>query len=338
MAGEVLSLVARPPSDEQRDHFLCDRANLREAHARALAAGDAASAVRFVRCLGRIMDMTGSPLTDSYATGLASLALPGGTDEDRAYAMVRTASFADQLGQFGAARDLLSKAAALFEELDDALGQADALAWRADVEFRTGNYGEAVAHAERLAAIGKALGDADIASRAELLLADAYLGRAIADGDREAAERSRELMEAEVRYMAKSESALYRATALSGLSAALFALEEHSESIATAQRALREMLELEPSRVIADTLFVVGLAVCGSGDPGKGMTLVTAALRQYREAGIVLQAWMRPVLERFANSARVALGDEGYDAVVHAGEALSRDEAIELALSVMTDA
>jgi predicted ATPase/class 3 adenylate cyclase len=338
LASEVLPPVLRPPSDEQQDHFVRDRANFREAHARALAAGDAASSVHFVRCLGRVMDMTGSPVTETYATGLASLALPGGTDEDRAYALVRTASFADQLGQFGAARDLLSKAAALFEELDDALGLADALAWRADVEFRTGDYGDAVVYAERLAAIGEALDDADIASRAEGLLASAYLGRAIADGDREAAERSRELMEAELRYMADSDSSLYQATALSSLSTALFALEEHSESIATAQRALRQLLELEPSRVITDTLFVVGLSVCGSGDFGKGITLVTAALRQYREAGIVIEAWMRPVLERFENSARVALGDEGCDAAVHAGEALSRDKAIELALSVMTDA
>ena len=40
------------------------------------------------------------------------------------------------------------------------------------------------------------------------------------------------------------------------------------------------------------------------------------------------------MLERFENDARAALGDEGYDAAVRAGGAMSRDEAIELALSV----
>jgi hypothetical protein len=39
------------------------------------------------------------------------------------------------------------------------------------------------------------------------------------------------------------------------------------------------------------------------------------------------------VLERNEREARTRLGDEGYDAAVRAGEALSRDEAIELALS-----
>jgi predicted ATPase/class 3 adenylate cyclase len=334
LAGEVLAPVGRPTSDEERARFIRDRANFREAHTRALAAGDAASAVHFVRCLVRVMDVTGSPLTVTYATGLASLDLPGGTDEDRAYALVRTASLADQLGQFGPARDLLSQAEALFEELEDAQGLADAIAWRADVEFRTGNYDDAVALAERLAAIGGALDDADIASMAEGLLAGAYLGRAIVDGDRGAAERSRVLMDAQVRYMADSDSSIEQATALSNLSSALFALEEYSESIATAQRALREMREVESSRVVTDALFGVGLSVCGSGDFGRGITLVTAALGHYREAGIVLEAWMRPVLERFENSARAALGDGGYEAAVHAGEALARDEAIDLALGI----
>ena len=92
-----------------------DRANFREAHARALAAGDVGSALFFVRSLGRVMDMTGSPLTESYAMGLASLASAGGPDEHRAYALVRTASFAIQLGESDPAREMLSQADVLFE-------------------------------------------------------------------------------------------------------------------------------------------------------------------------------------------------------------------------------
>ena len=42
---------------------------------------------------------------------------------------------------------------------------------------------------------------------------------------------------------------------------------------------------------------------------------------------------MRLVRERNERKARVTLGDDGYDAAVRAGEALSRDDAIELALS-----
>jgi predicted ATPase/class 3 adenylate cyclase len=336
LSGDVRAPVARPTSDEQCSLFVSDRANFREAHARALAAGDAGSALLFVRCLGRVMDMTGSPLTDSYAMGLASLALPGGPEEHRAYALVRTASFAMQLGESGPARDMLSQAEAVFEGLGDARGLADAIGWRAYGESLTGNAGDVIALAERLAAIGEALDDSDIASWAGNFLALAYFDRAIAEGDRESAERVRVLMEAEVRYMAVSGSSIHHAGALSNLSLAFFALAEYSESIATAQRAFRATPEVDASRQSTDTLFVMGLSLCGSGDFGRGIALLTAALREYREAGIVQEAWAPQILERFEASARAALGDEGYDAAVRAGEGLSRDEAIELALRVTT--
>jgi predicted ATPase len=136
-AADVMSPVGVPTSDERRDRFLADRANFREAHARALAAGDARSALRLVRCLGRVSNMTGTPTTESFDSGLASVALDGGEEEDRAYALVRTASFADQLGKFERARDLLSEAERMFETLGDARGLADAIGWRTDVEYRS---------------------------------------------------------------------------------------------------------------------------------------------------------------------------------------------------------
>jgi predicted ATPase len=163
LAGQVRAPVGRPTSDGQRNRFIRDRSNFREAHRRALATGDARSALRFVRCLGRVSNMTGTPATEMYETGLASLALAGGANEDRAYALVRTASFADQLGEFESARALLSDAESMFETLGDARGLADAIAWRSDVEFRSGSFDQAAAQAERLAAIGAELGDADIA-------------------------------------------------------------------------------------------------------------------------------------------------------------------------------
>ena len=43
------------------------------------------------------------------------------------------------------------------------------------------------------------------------------------------------------------------------------------------------------------------------------------------------------VLDRIEQSARAGLGDEGYEAAVRSGEALARDEAIELGLSIKTD-
>ena len=208
MAGEVLASVARPTSDEQRYRFISDRANFREAHARALVMGDAASALRLVRCLGRVMNMTGAPPTDSYTTGVASLALPGGHPENRAYALVRTASFADHSGQFDSARELLSEAEDLFRELGDPHGTADAIVWQSDVALRMGRLGDAVALGERLAAIAEDLDDRGIASDADEVLGLALLGRALVDGDREAAQRAYAFMAAEMEYVVESEPVL----------------------------------------------------------------------------------------------------------------------------------
>ncbi len=86
-----------------------------------------------------------------------------------------------------------------------------------------------------------------------------------------------------------------------------------------------------------DPLFTIGISLCGRGDADSGISLVTAARRMYREYGVAEWAIEQAVLGRIEKSARAALGDEGYEAAVRAGEDLSRDEAIELALSITPD-
>jgi len=51
-------------SDEERDLVVSDRANFSEAHARALATGDGATALRFVRRLGPIRGWIGIDARD----------------------------------------------------------------------------------------------------------------------------------------------------------------------------------------------------------------------------------------------------------------------------------
>jgi predicted ATPase len=336
LAGEVVTPVARPTTDEQRYRFISDRANFREAHSRALVAGDAASALRFVRCLGRVMNMTGSPPTDSYTTGVASLALPGGHAEDRAYALVRTASFADHSGLFDSARELLSEAEDLFRELEDPHGTADAIVWQSDVALRMGRFGKAVALGERLAAIAEDLDDRGIASDADEVLGLALLGRALVDGDREAAQRGYALMAAEMEYVVEYEPVLEQAVARANLALAQFALEEYSDSVATAQRALRDVVGLDAAdvRLVAYPLFAVGLSSWGTGEFGLALTLLTASARLHREQGFVPEMWMSQLHERVQSEARAELEADDHDAAVRAGEALSRDEAIALVLSV----
>jgi predicted ATPase len=352
LAGHLDAASTLAVSDEQRDRFVSDRANFDEAHARALATGDSASALRFVRQLGRVDSVIAAGARDRYAKGVASLALPGGSREDRAWALVGTARVASLMGEFARARSWLDEADALFEELGDGHGSADALGARGEVELRAGNYDRAAELAERLAALGRALDDADPAaaattrtpSEAESMLAWALLGRAVEENDRAAAERSRVLFAAAADAAADSGRLVEQAWWLHDLAFSLFVLDTYSESIATAQRALRKLLEMEATLgttagVVWDCLFTIGLSLCGSGDAGTGIGLVSAARRVYRESGVAVaeEPLTQTVLDRIEQSARAGLGDEGYEAAVRSGEALARDEAIELGLSIKTD-
>jgi len=351
LAGHVDAASTFVVSEEQRDLFVSDRANFGEAHARALATGDGANALRFVRRLGRVMGVTGARVRDWYMKGVASLALPGGGREDRAWALVRTARVATVTGEFARARSWLDEADALFQDLGDGHGSADAIGARCVIELSTGNYDRAVELAERLAALAQFLDDADPAaaaartrtpSEAEWTLAWALLGRALEENDRAAAERSRAIFAARADAAAATGTLVEQASQLHDLALSLFALEAYSESIATGQRALRKLLELESTLEteggwVPDSLFTIGISSCGKGDVGSGISLVSAARRMYREDGVAEETYTQSVLGRIEKSARAVLGDEGYETAVRGGEALARDEAIELALSVTSD-
>jgi tetratricopeptide (TPR) repeat protein len=336
-------------SDEQRALYVSDRANFDEAHAHALATGDGASAVKFVRRLGRVAGGVGANARDWYARAVASVALHQGTREDRAWALVRTARVSNYGGEYARARSLLDEAAVLFEALGDGHGTADAIGARAVTELLAGNYDQAVELAEQLLALTQSLDEADPAAAAARtrtpsegheVLALALLGRAVEEDDRAAAERSFAFFAA--RADPPAATLLEQAARLRDLAFSLFVLESYSEGIATGQRALRKLLEFEATLATEsgwtpDFLFVIGISSCGGGDAGSGTTLVSVARRMYREDGIAEEVLTRAVLNRIEKSARSGLGDEDYEAAVRSGELLTRDEAIELALSIAAD-
>jgi predicted ATPase len=328
-------------SDEQRYLYLSDRANFNEAHARALAAGDGASALRFVRRLGRATQVTGVRARDWYAKCAASIALPGGARADRAWALVRIARIADITGEFAQARSWLDEADVLLEELEDWHGSADALGARCVVELSTGNFDQALELAEQLAALARVLHDDDRAgaeSEAEWALAWALLGRAVVNDDRSSAERSRGLFAASAD--AAAGGPLYeQAGSLQSLAYCLFLLGDYANGIATGQRALGKLLEPEATvesetQLMSECLYTVGCSLCGRSEADIGVELVSAARRMYREAGVADWALDREVLGRVEQLARAALGDDGYEAAVRRGEVLTREEAIELALNI----
>jgi hypothetical protein len=279
--------------------------------------------------------------------------LPGGTRPDRAYALVCGARVASLIGDFARARSWLDEAEGLFEELGDGEGGATAIRARCGVEGRSGNYDEVIQLAERLAAIRQSLDDAGPASaaaqtrtpsEADGLLAWALLGRAVEENDREAAERSREIFAAAANAVAASGTLMEQAAWLSDLSLSLFVLEAYSESIAAGQRALRKLLELEDATKSDigptwDCLFDIGLSLCGRGDAAAGIRLVSATHLMWHRSGVGVaeEPFSQALLGRVEKSARAALGVDGYRAAVNAGEALTRDEAIALGLSIAPD-
>jgi predicted ATPase/class 3 adenylate cyclase len=338
-------------TDEQRALFVSDRANFEEAHNRAIATGDGASALRFVRRLGRVTGAVAVNARDWYEKGIASLALPGGAREDRAWALVRTARIADITGDFVRARSWLDEADALFEELGDGQRSADALGARCVVEISTGNWDRAVELAQELAALVPTLDDTDIAAsaeraraawEAEWTLAWALLGQALAEGDRAAAERGRAIFAARAARAATSGTLAEQVFFLDDFAWSLFVLEAYSDSIESAQRALRKLLELEATPEaetgrLANLLFTIGASSCGKGSVGAGASLIGAGRRMYREDGMVEDAFLGMALKRCEESARMLLGDAEYEAAVRRGELLVRDAAIELALSITAD-
>jgi hypothetical protein len=337
-------------TDEVRGRVASDRANLSEAHVRALATGDGATALKFVRRLGRVRSFTGVGARDWYPRVVASIALPGGTREDRAYALVSAAATAGLIGDFARARTWLDEAESLFEQLDDKEGTAFVIEARCVLAYRIGNYAEGFELAERLTALSQSLdgdpaataaGKARMSSRANWMLAGALLYRAVEENDWNGAERSREILAAEADVAAASGTLMEQAAWLDTLALSLFVLESYSESIATAQRALRKVVELEAANETKiapawDCLFHIGLSLCESGNAGSGIRLVSATRHMWHVAGVRVaeQPFTQALIGRAEKGARATLGDDGYEAAVAAGEALTRNEAIALGLSI----
>ena len=183
-----------------------------------------------------------------------------------------------------------------------------------------------------------------MSSTANLMLASALLGRAVEKNDRDAAERSREITAAEADAAAASGTLMEQAQWLAVLSLSLFVLQDYAESIATGQGALRKIIELETASdtKIApawDCLFNIGLALCGRGDAESGIRLVSATCHMWEVAGVRVaeHPLTQALRSRAEKSARTTLGDDDYEAAVTAGEALTRDEAMALGLSIAPD-
>jgi hypothetical protein len=79
--------------------------------------------------------------------------------------------------------------------------------------------------------------------------------------------------------------------------------------------------------------MLIGLILGGLRDYRTAVMLVSAGHRDNAEQGLAdFQDYDKRDLRRFEANAREALGDGAYDAAVNAGEALSVEDAVALAL------
>jgi hypothetical protein len=132
------------------------------------------------------------------------------------------------------------------------------------------------------------------------------------------------------------ESSLHEIALLSNMALALVVLGAQSESIALGQRAMRRALEIGARR-LPDQHLALGVATGWRGNYRGGVLLVSVALRQYQQEGIVVDGFLKTLVERFERSARAALGDHAYAEAVRDGEAVSDEEGVDLALSAASE-
>ncbi len=335
LAEQLGQTPGRGRSADELSRFEANRANFRVALLYAIERGDATTAVRLVRFLGRVWyDLR--ELRESYSIARLALELEGGNDEDRAYALFQTAGFAGDLGEIEQARVMLGEAESLLRDAADLRGLSLISNSRSYLDSGVGSFRDAITNAERAIELAREAGDKELESRGTSTLATALVSLAASEDvpDRSALDRCRALFEARLAEAREVGSPLAEAAALGNLSFTLYLLGgELTEALEHAQRSLRIQLDSGQQRV-TDCMLNVGYIAAGLGQHATGVTLATTGRRDFEREGEALQVIDRRVLERVESVARRELGDRDYEEAVRAGEALSSEAAVELALSI----
>ncbi len=322
---------------EHFERFRADRANIEQALERSIELQDGEGCLRIVRFVCRHWyDLR--ELKDNLPRVRIALALDGGTTEDRAHTLVDASLFAGELGEVDEAREMLTDAEALFAGLGDRPGLAFTAARRAFLESTLGNPRDAIQNAERALEIALETDDDFVASNARTELAHALTVAATeADPpDRETLERALEIHTALLDESRGKGATAQLSRDANNVGVTLFLLGRSGEAL----QHVQEGLKLSSDAGHSDLPFVFNAALA-AGDLGRhreGVTLAARVLHEWADQGVTLQAIDRRPLDRLEAAARLALGDEDYEAAVRAGEAMSPEEAVALALGLTADA
>ena len=313
--------------------FQADRANYRVVLLEALASKDATTALSLVASLAHIWHRAGE-VADGYRLAQAALALAGGKELDRGRAAHLAGDMAVDLGEPNEATRLLDEA----EEVAIAVDDLD-LHYRVQYtrSYLCGVRYDYVTSAKwaRLAA-ETARKRGSEAAELEALQMELQSMRLLAS-DRDEVDRP----ELE-RCLATGEGLLGRSRSLGNplveaflyqqLALIFFALSRHQEALWHGQAALRlRHTTLTSTQAMGDVLLM-GLICGGLGDYSIARRLVTAALRALESEGFKTDSEDDRNIARLETNARQSLGADAYEAAVRAGEALTIEQAYELAL------
>lgn len=325
--GELLS-------GEEMNLFEADRANFRVVLLDALADEDGATALRLAAALGPIWFQVGE-LADSYALMRSALALTGRDDPYRGPALRAASELAAELGELGEAHRLLDEAdAGLATPRDDLLGYR-ILNSRVWLAMREREYGRAADYAAHAADAGRAMSSRDLEMSAIGLHVQAIRMAATDRDDPDIAllERCLALMEAVTDWAQQSDSLTERAAADAELGMIHIGLGNPGAALDHMQSGLRQTLAMG-LRWVALNVMAIGVIAGQLEQHETAAKLTAAVLHQYEQEGTRVDPDDARYLQRLEPAARNALGDAGYEAAVRAGAALTRDEAVELALGV----
>lgn len=333
IAVELMSHVVHGVTTEQLARYRADRANFRVALSGAIDAGDADSALRLLRYLGRIwFDLREAAI---YAIAGEALDLDGGDDENRAYALLTTAEFATEYGEIDRAREMFDEAEPVFDRVEDPRGLALLSTGRSYLEMALGNHADAIELAEQAVELASRAGDQYVAAGAKNALAGAVMVQALdtEPPNRRSLERSRDLLEEFLETVRDQGAPLREATAEANLGALQYLLGDLAAALGSSQHAMRLRLAHVTGRMSGE-FFNIGCIAADLGQYRAGIMLIARSLLNDREDGVMLHSSAQRDLELIEPAAREALGDERYEHTVHAGESLTQDEAIELALGL----
>jgi predicted ATPase/DNA-binding SARP family transcriptional activator len=112
------------------------------------------------------------------------------------------------------------------------------------------------------------------------------------------------------------------------------ALEQHERAIAMLKESLAHFRAFRSPWGICLVLSLAAAISVERGQPERGARLFGAEQALRDAIGYVMNVRWRPVHERDLASARVALGDEAFTAAWAKGEAMTREQAVEYALSI----